>query len=835
MSTKSRISRIRPLSMSRLLAASVAIVAVALVAGTVSVLPWAQPAAAATSSMSGASKTITVTPLPWGNPRFVDAVYKDLLGRTSETGGRNYWVGRMAKGLTRGQLSQQVAKSPEWRQSVVTRLFNSSIGRAPTATELSAYTARMARGERVADLAASLFGSNTFYSRAGGNPTGFARLLYRTVVGRDPTGAEVSKVVADLAAKRTRASVARAVFLSLEANGQRVDALYALLLARRTESGGRDYWARQLMTKDDTVVAAVLVGSDEYFNRAQKRVAAGTFEQPATTEIIPPASVVAVTGGGTANGTATVAASVPADVGDVVVIQPGTVSRDGLMGKVTAKTIDSSGHTVLSTIPAAWTEAFTSANFTGIIDVPVNPIAPTPVAAAPSASGMAAPTCLGGISLLPAFSASFDTQFQWGPFQDHILRFVASAHVGIGAEVNLTGGLGCSVSFPFFEAPVVIGPVAILVIGELGVSVEPHTNTTFFASADLFCSVGAELRNGTITDLTDCDKNFAAGIHDGTATEGSASVSASASISASAYGVLGLSGSIGPVITLATSSCGTPWWVFKAKLRQGMSVTLNLWIATASLEIGEHSFGEVEIAHGGTSEACSGWTGTAKVTTALTNTIPVPNGSEGTLIQRETSNWVITASLPSGLNPQTFTWAGSEAAERDEIKTCGSFHGYVTETSVRGGSYTADRNLNLNWLPATVDTPAHWEGFSPWDTGYGRGAGDPDPYLPGTNKANTLWTQIPGSEECHLVTTNGVATWAGYQGGLGDVTACLLLPHPGHLGLMYNIPPGLGDTIRGTETLSAAQLTELGCWNALNGSLTGSATITLDFTKIASP
>ena len=234
MSTKSRISRIRPLSMSRLLAASVAIVAVALVAGTVSVLPWAQPAAAATSSMSGASKTITVTPLPWGNPRFVDAVYKDLLGRTSETGGRNYWVGRMAKGLTRGQLSQQVAKSPEWRQSVVTRLFNSSIGRAPTATELSAYTARMARGERVADLAASLFGSNTFYSRAGGNPTGFARLLYRTVVGRDPTGAEVSKVVADLAAKRTRASVARAVFLSLEANGQRVDALYALLLARPT-------------------------------------------------------------------------------------------------------------------------------------------------------------------------------------------------------------------------------------------------------------------------------------------------------------------------------------------------------------------------------------------------------------------------------------------------------------------------------------------------------------------------------------------------------------------------------------------------------------------------
>ena len=52
---------------------------------------------------------------------------------------------------------------------------------------------------------------------------------------------------------------------------RRVDALYQQLLGRAPDAAGRAFWARRLVAEDDLVLAGRLVGSDEYFRRAQTR------------------------------------------------------------------------------------------------------------------------------------------------------------------------------------------------------------------------------------------------------------------------------------------------------------------------------------------------------------------------------------------------------------------------------------------------------------------------------------------------------------------------------------------------------------------------------------
>lgn len=49
-----------------------------------------------------------------GNEQFVELVYQNVLGRASETGGRQYWLGRLTGGMSRGDLMLNFSNSPEF-------------------------------------------------------------------------------------------------------------------------------------------------------------------------------------------------------------------------------------------------------------------------------------------------------------------------------------------------------------------------------------------------------------------------------------------------------------------------------------------------------------------------------------------------------------------------------------------------------------------------------------------------------------------------------------------------------------------------------------------------
>ena len=119
-------------------------------------------------------------------------------------------------------------------------------------------------GVRVATVASYFYGSDEYYARYGNN-SAYVTSLYWSILGRGPDGGQ-GYWVSLLDQGTARTVVSGSFYLSLESNGRRVDALYQQLLGRSTDPAGRDYWAHQLQNIDDIVLAALLTGSDEFWN-----------------------------------------------------------------------------------------------------------------------------------------------------------------------------------------------------------------------------------------------------------------------------------------------------------------------------------------------------------------------------------------------------------------------------------------------------------------------------------------------------------------------------------------------------------------------------------------
>lgn len=236
-------------------------------AGTPSSLPWAQ-------FHRDLARTGTVdphAPRPVDLRGYVDAVYRDLLGRGASAAEQSYWNGQLVGGLPRGEFTLALSRSPEWTGVVIDQLYQRVFGRSADAGGKAYWSDLVSRGLRVSEVASHFYGSDEWYHRApptggGGTVDGWVDGLYRRILGREPDG-QRGYWIDQVQRGTPRKTVASAFYLSLESNARRVDALYRRLLDRPSETAGRDYWARQLVTVDDIRLAALLTASDEYVQK----------------------------------------------------------------------------------------------------------------------------------------------------------------------------------------------------------------------------------------------------------------------------------------------------------------------------------------------------------------------------------------------------------------------------------------------------------------------------------------------------------------------------------------------------------------------------------------
>lgn len=203
---------------------------------------------------------------------FIEALYRDFLGRPSDPRGQQYHADRFDRlGGQRAVVARGFAFSPEYLKTVVTDFYQLGLKRDPDPSGLSHWVGRMKNGTKPSEIAAFIFSSAEFYRLAGGTRAGFIRRLYTHILGRQATSSDLNYWGRQMANGASRKAVSFRIFQSLESRRKRVTTIYRRFLGRDTDPSGRDYWSERILREEDVALSMFISASSEYYRRASRR------------------------------------------------------------------------------------------------------------------------------------------------------------------------------------------------------------------------------------------------------------------------------------------------------------------------------------------------------------------------------------------------------------------------------------------------------------------------------------------------------------------------------------------------------------------------------------
>ncbi len=206
-----------------------------------------------------------------GDERWIEQVFPDLLGHAADPTSLSFFGTQLSLGATRTDVALEILSSAEYRDDLVSALYERLLRRAPGAVDLSYGLALLGGGGTDEDLEAALLGSDEYYfGQGGGTIPGFLNALFEDVLGRPIDSVGVAFYGAELAGPLTRTQVAEQVLTTQEAEYQLVDGWYVRFLHRHADTTSQAYFSNVLAGggTDEDVIAAI-VGSDEYYLRLQ--------------------------------------------------------------------------------------------------------------------------------------------------------------------------------------------------------------------------------------------------------------------------------------------------------------------------------------------------------------------------------------------------------------------------------------------------------------------------------------------------------------------------------------------------------------------------------------
>jgi hypothetical protein len=193
--------------------------------------------------------------------------YQDLLGRTADQGGLDYWLGILAAApRVAGPLGLQ--SGSEFHGLQVDAMYSRLLGRPADPAGRMWWIDRLARGTTYVQATAQILASNEYFQRhGGGTDDGWLSAVYSDVLAGRPVDVDGLAFWDGQLATRSRSSIALALVSSTEGLGDRVQNLYQRYLHRAADAGGAAYWASVIQGggNDDQVVAALLVSNEYYW------------------------------------------------------------------------------------------------------------------------------------------------------------------------------------------------------------------------------------------------------------------------------------------------------------------------------------------------------------------------------------------------------------------------------------------------------------------------------------------------------------------------------------------------------------------------------------------
>jgi Domain of unknown function (DUF4214) len=126
---------------------------------------------------------------------WLTALYRDVLGRRADQGGLSFRLGQLAAGATPYSAALALTTGPESETLRLTADFQTCLGRAPTAAELSFWRTTVSQGTSNEDVVAYLVGSPEYFTnprKGQGSNAAWVKSAYQDILHRPASSAEVN-------------------------------------------------------------------------------------------------------------------------------------------------------------------------------------------------------------------------------------------------------------------------------------------------------------------------------------------------------------------------------------------------------------------------------------------------------------------------------------------------------------------------------------------------------------------------------------------------------------------------------------------------------------------
>jgi hypothetical protein len=229
------------------------------------------PGTSSTASEAPASEAFTTNDEPRlalvtsANELWLRQMYRVILGRPADEPGVTYWLGRLASGgdSTRGTVATRFLFSREGAQGEVDRAYAQLLGRSAEPGGREFWTDYLTV-RPVTVLRSNLLASDELLARSG-SVEAWLTSVYRELLGRspDPSGLEFWS-------RRVREGMNRyvavsSIYYSPEGLGRRVDAIYAETLQRSPSAIERSAGSTIVLFQDERRLRVLTLAGDEYF------------------------------------------------------------------------------------------------------------------------------------------------------------------------------------------------------------------------------------------------------------------------------------------------------------------------------------------------------------------------------------------------------------------------------------------------------------------------------------------------------------------------------------------------------------------------------------------
>lgn len=209
---------------------------------------------------------------PWTNKNqgFAHRVTRDLMFRFASNADRDLIRDQLTNGTrTRGQVAAALMNTDEYRGLDVDRVFVKYLRRASDPGGRTYWINSLRSGKALWRFRAQLFGSNEYFSKAGGTNASYVKKAYNDVLGRDPDPSGQAYWTGKLDGGADRGSVALQFMNSPEARRRLVDDQFLRFLDRLPTSAEQSTWVARIPSDTgEQDLIAFLASSNAYFDRS---------------------------------------------------------------------------------------------------------------------------------------------------------------------------------------------------------------------------------------------------------------------------------------------------------------------------------------------------------------------------------------------------------------------------------------------------------------------------------------------------------------------------------------------------------------------------------------